>query len=172
MTLSTATISTCGKYRYWLERVWSEAPPQVFIMLNPSTADANEDDPTIRRCIEFAKREGAGGLIVVNLFAYRATDPKELNNPCVDIMTGNAFGQEGDTENTESIGMALLAAQLAEMPVICAWGSNKNAPKMADRIKARAKDFAVDLVCFRINKDGQPKHPLYVKGDTPLIKFE
>jgi hypothetical protein len=61
LTASNATISPCGKYRYWLERKWGPGTPQVFVMLNPSTADASEDDPTIRRCMGFARREGAGG---------------------------------------------------------------------------------------------------------------
>ncbi|MFZ1744765.1 MAG: DUF1643 domain-containing protein [Nitrospirales bacterium] len=168
--LSEATISPCGKYRYWLERKWSAAPPLVFIMLNPSTADASVDDPTIRRCCHFAKREGAGGLIVVNLFAYRATDPKELDG--ADIMAGNAVGKYAGSENTQNIGMAMLAAMINGRPVVCAWGSSKHAPKMADRIKARAKDFEIGLVCFKINKDGQPKHPLYVSGEAPLITYE
>lgn len=74
-----AIISGCGKYRYSLWRTWDKKLPKVmFIMLNPSTADAYEDDPTIRRCINFAKSWGYGGIVVGNLFAYRATNPKKL----------------------------------------------------------------------------------------------
>lgn len=162
---SSANISDCGKYRYWLERKWSKAAPQVFIMLNPSTADASLDDPTITRCTNFSKREGAGGLIVVNLFALRATDPKQLD--LVDRMAGNGVGEE----NTKAIGEALLCAAMFSRPAICAWGSNKWAGLMSGRIVQRAKDIGADLMAFKINKDGQPKHPLYVASAQPLISF-
>ena len=77
--IRTAVIDKTEKYRYSLLREWDDTRHKcLFIMLNPSTADASRDDPTIRRCIAFAKREGCGGLHVVNLFAYRATDPVEL----------------------------------------------------------------------------------------------
>lgn len=75
-----ALISPCEKYRYWLLRGWDPALPAVlWVMLNPSTADATKDDATIRRCIKFSRRWGFGTMIVANLFAYRATDPKELH---------------------------------------------------------------------------------------------
>jgi len=73
-----AVISPCGLYRYSLTRTWSAALPLPFVMLNPSTADADIDDPTIRRCMAFARREHAGGIIVANVFAYRATSPADL----------------------------------------------------------------------------------------------
>ena len=78
LTHSTAVISQDGLYRYHLERRWSDAPFLTFVMLNPSTADAEIDDPTIRRCVGFSKREGAGGIAVVNLYAFRATSPADL----------------------------------------------------------------------------------------------
>ena len=75
-----ATISDCGKYRYWLTRIWNDSKLKIlWIMLNPSTADENEDDPTIRRCIGFAKQWGYGGICVANLYAYRATDKTALS---------------------------------------------------------------------------------------------
>ena len=79
LTEAGALLSSCGTYRYRLWRYWhTEREPLIFIMLNPSTADAMQDDPTIRKCIGFAKRLGFGGIEVVNLFAYRATDPRDL----------------------------------------------------------------------------------------------
>jgi hypothetical protein len=73
-----ATLSDCGRYRYRLWRRWADGPTVLFVMLNPSTADADVDDPTIRRCIGFARSWGAGALEVVNLYAWRATQPAEL----------------------------------------------------------------------------------------------
>ncbi|MCY0094717.1 DUF1643 domain-containing protein [Hoeflea ulvae] len=160
-TKSDATISPCGSYRYWLERRWGHEPPQTFIMLNPSTADAAVDDRTIGRCIEFSKREGAGGLIVVNLFALRATNPKELDGHIDPV----------GPDNAKNIGIALIAAAAQNIPVICGWGGNKDAPKQALRLKARAKDFGVRLVALHVNHDGSPKHPLYINGEAPLIDF-
>ena len=85
-----ATISECGLYRYSLTRVWDDVLPMcIFVMLNPSTADADIDDPTIRRCINFAKREGCGSLMVVNLFAYRATSPADMKAAVDPIGSGN-----------------------------------------------------------------------------------
>jgi len=153
-----ATISHCGNYRYWLERKWDERHPQVFIMLNPSTADANEDDRTIRRCINFAKRENAGGIIVVNLFAYRATNPKYLSS-CIDPV---------GAENISNIRTALLYGKVTERSIICAWGANKLSKPEAEKVKRRAKDIGVKLVCFDFNADLSPKHPLYVTSNTQL----
>lgn len=158
---SSATISPCGAYRYWLERRWGAAPPQVFVMLNPSTADDTVDDRTIGRCIEFSKRESAGGLIVVNLFALRATDPKELNGHADPV----------GPDNAKSVGMALIAAGVYKRPVICGWGGNKNAKDQAKRLFARARDLDVKLMALHVNDDGSPKHPLYIKGNAPLISF-
>lgn len=159
MIKKSAVISPCGLYRYRLERRWGDAPPQTFIMLNPSTADADIDDPTIRRCIEFAKREGAGGLVVVNLFALRATDPKELINHPDPVGPDNAY----------EIGLALVGAAAIGKPVICGWGSNKNAQPQANRLMARAHDIGAQLCALHINADGSPKHPLYIKSSAPLI---
>lgn len=161
LTRSSATISECGTYRYWLERQWSNEPPQVFVMLNPSTADANQDDPTIRRCISFSKREKAGGLIVVNLFAFRATNPRELKT--ADDPVGK--------ENARSIGEALILSAAAGRPAICAWGANKLAIPQADRLKRRARDATAKLVALRLTKSGAPEHPLYLPADTPLVEL-
>lgn len=161
-TKGSATISACGQYRYWLERKWGKAAPQVFVMLNPSTADADADDQTIRRCIGFAKREDAGGLIVVNLFGLRSTDPKAL------ISHADAIGPD----NAENIGLALLSAAISGRPVICAWGAHSFATTQAGRLPRRASDFGAELTCLGATKEGHPRHPLYVRGDAPLIRWE
>ena len=108
----TAEFSACGRYRYWLERRWSADSPAVFVMLNPSTADAKIDDPTIRRCMGFAKREGHGGLVVVNLFGWRSSDPRQL------VLADDPVGPG----NTRAIGEALLMGATTSGRVICAWG--------------------------------------------------
>lgn len=161
ITQSDAITSPCGAYRYWLERRWSNAPPQTFVMLNPSTADATKDDRTVVRCIEFSKREGAGGLIVVNLFALKATKPKDL------VGHPDPIGPD----NFQHIGTALTAAAAQDRPVICGWGGNKNAPDQAARLEARAHDTGAQLLALHINGNGSPRHPLYVNGNTPLISY-
>ncbi len=163
LTTSDATLSECGQYRYALERRWNfaEFNPQVFVMLNPSTANANEDDPTIRRCIGFAKREGAGGILVVNLFAFRATDPKEM------MAASNPIGPR----NVEEIGLALISAKVTGRPVICAWGANQLAPPQVEILKRRARDIGAKLMCLGMTKSGAPKHPLYISKDAPLVAY-
>ncbi|WP_395623384.1 DUF1643 domain-containing protein [Sphingomonas daechungensis] len=153
-----AKISPCCRYRYTLTRRWGEGFTQVFCMLNPSTADAELDDPTIRRCIGFAKREGAGGLHVVNLFAFRATDPTDIP----DHIT--AFGPE----NYEALAEAGAISAMTGKPIILGWGNHGGrygADKTAIEIFRSA---GAPMAFFTWTKEGQPKHPLYVKGDTVL----
>lgn len=160
LTRKTASISSCGQYRYRLTRFWGgDKFPLTFVMLNPSTADANIDDPTIRRCVGFAKREGFAGLVVVNLYAYRATDPEALKG------VNDPFGVGNENALTE----ALIGA--VGNPVICAWGTKgtlhggyKSFLNLASRLK-------VPLSCLGATKDGHPKHPLYLKADQPIVPY-
>lgn len=156
-----AKISDCGRYRYWLSREWGPGPLLTFVMLNPSTADAEIDDPTIRRCIGFAKREGADGCAVVNLFAWRATDPIEL------VRAEDPIGPE----NAEEIGRALLSAAVSRLPLVCAWGSTSGAGMQGYKLKQRAEDCSARLVCLGRTLNGSPKHPLYVRADQPFEAF-
>lgn len=158
LTKSGAVISDCGKYRYRLTREWGIGPSCVFIMLNPSTADAFEDDPTIRRCIGFAKREGCGSLTVVNLMAFRSTDPSKLPPD------NEALGPD----NTYHV---FDAATKSTGPVIAAWGSNKSALRYAGRIILGLSERGVKLSCLKKTKEGFPGHPLYIKADAPLSPF-
>lgn len=106
----TATISDCGKYRYNLTREWDDSLPRLlFVMLNPSTADDEVDDPTIRRCISRAKGNSFGSVEVVNLFAYRATNPDELKR------TEDPVGPENDKHIIEAVNRAHT--------IIIAWGT-------------------------------------------------
>jgi hypothetical protein len=158
---ATATISPCGKYRYDLTRTWDvEQPTVVFCMLNPSTADGDKDDPTIRRCVAYAKAWGYGRLVVVNLFAYRATDPDELKS---------APDQVGP-ENDEYIRRHATGSV-----VVAAWGANVLKPTSGSLRPrsihvARLIDEVGDIRCLGLTRDGQPKHPLYLKRDAmPLL---
>ena len=149
-----ATFSDCRKYRYALSRTWDGKKKTVlFIGLNPSTADENIDDPTIRRCINYAQNWGYGSLLMVNLFAYRATIPTELKN------VKNPIGNDNDLHITELLKKADLA--------VAAWG---NEGSLLNRDKD-VKKIIPKLMCLKINKSGQPAHPLYQKKDLKLIKY-
>lgn len=157
--LKKANISECGKYRYSLERHWGSGDRIVaFIGLNPSVADAKIDDPTIRRCINFAKSWGYDGLIMLNLFAYRSTNPKNL----LDKETHYIFGPENE---------ATLRQLLPKVDaVICAWGSHKTVGSLTPKLLL--KQFGAEhFKCLGLTKSGAPRHPLYVKGDTTPIDF-
>lgn len=156
----SAVISECGKYRYVLRRslgsIFRWYKPFLFVMLNPSTADASEDDPTIRRCIDFAKREGYTHLNVVNLFALRSTDPKELR------YHDDPVGPENDRYIEEEIRQHSYGA------VCAAWGAHAFA-------KERAEWFLSNyapVFCLGQTQDGMPKHPLYLRKDTPLVELD
>ena len=154
----SAVISDCRRYRYLLERYWADAPALPFVMLNPSTADAEVDDSTIRRCMAFAKREGGGGIIVANLYAYRATDPASL------WARSDPYGPENDHYLTD---VARFAAQTG-VPLVCAWGTHggRNNRPIVLMQQAGAK-----LACLGRTKDGHPRHPLYVRGDQRLEAY-
>lgn len=149
---SSAIVSDDGRFRYALTRDWGDGPRAVFIMLNPSTADAEEDDPTIRRCISFAKREGCGSLRVENLFAFRATNP--------DQMFAHAHTAVGGTDRY--IREAVTDAGTG--PVIAAWGGDKRAAPRAHHVLGMLFDIGRGMKCLGKTKAGAPRHPLYVKG--------
>ena len=151
-----AVISDCKKYRYSLFRKWEEGPTVLFVMLNPSTADANIDDPTIRRCIQFAKDNGFGSLYVGNLYAYRATNPKEI----MKLGFMDATGED----NEKHLNQMLSVCE----KVIVAWGSHgaKGTFQMNQTLRGK------DLWCLGKNKSGSPKHPLYLAKSTELQSWE
>jgi hypothetical protein len=143
----------------WLNA--SEAPARssvkrvVFAMLNPSTADAFVLDPTIKRCIAFARGWGADVLQVVNAFALRSTDPKELYKW--------SFGLRGDDqENNEQIVMASTGA----MRVVAGWGKHGALDRRGEIVRSMLAGQGVRLYHLGLNRDGSPKHPLYLKGGT------
>lgn len=155
----SAIISDCGQYRYTLHRTL-ESPlrwvkPCLFIMLNPSTADAELDDPTIRRCISFAKREGCTELTVVNLFALRSTNPEYL------LTAQDPVGPDNDQYIKEQVEKHQNGL------IIAAWGSHKSISKRVSQVIPLLNN----AYCLGTNKDGTPKHPLYLASLTPLIRY-
>lgn len=155
----SAVVSSDKRYRYTLTRRWDSGPIAAFVMLNPSTADMHVDDPTIRRCVRFAQREKCGQLIVVNLFAWRATNPK--------ILPGifDPVGYENDSWLNGVFRYEAVAV------VIAAWGASAFARKRADEVCEMAKAADRSLHCLGRTKGGAPRHPLYVRADVPLEKF-
>lgn len=164
LTTEKAVISDCGLYRYWLSRELrntGEIKPVVFIMLNPSTADANNDDPTIRRCIDYARRWGGSHLIVVNLFAFRATQPALL----FDEKTIDPVGQL----NNEAIHIACYYAHENNGLIVAAWGEHGGFMGRDQEVIGRIEQFKP--FCIKLNKSGSPAHPLYQKKDAKLIEL-
>ena len=149
-----ATFSDCQKYRYALSRTWNGKKKTIlFIGLNPSTANEKIDDPTIRRCINYAQNWGYGSLLMVNLFAYRATMPSELKN------VKNPIGNDNDLHSIQLSKKADIAV---------AAGGNEGSLLSRDK---EVKKILPNLMCLKINKSGQPSHPLYQKKDLKLIKY-
>lgn len=158
----SAFISDCGLYRYGLERRWDRGAQMLpIIMLNPSTADADLDDPTIRRCMSFARREGFGGIAVGNLFAFRATSPEAM------ISAADPFGPLGSMAVEE----LLSGAASAGVPVLAAWGAHGAHRGRAKMVMHSAKGYGAKLVCLGTTKAGHPRHPLYVRADQPFVPF-
>lgn len=153
-----AVISECGKYRYLLRRVWDHAKPRaLLIMLNPSTADARQDDATIRSCVRLLTGLGYGSLEVVNVFAWRATDPDEL------LQLADPVGPQNET--------IIESAIVRSDAVVCAWGANIMAQRKADYVRSMVTRRRPAAYCFGKTKHGFPKHPLYIKSGTPLENF-
>ena len=168
----TAELSACGTYRYRLGRImvetdvpftragmaWYSPTTRVmaFVMLNPSTADAYADDPTIKRDMGFALRDGYDEICVMNLFAGRATNPDDL------------FKMADPEGPYNSEHWKALKASSAK--IICAWGADKRAvtqsKKFLDVMRGR------DMYCLGLSKDGHPRHPLYLRADTPVQPFQ
>lgn len=124
-------------------------------MLNPSTADANADDPTIRRCKRFAEDLGYTGLIVVNLYAFRATNPKAL------IFAEDPVGPDNDT---------YIKALCAHRDVICAWGANAGTDRVSAVVQL-LKSVNASMYHLGLTKGGMPKHPLYISANQTMIKW-
>lgn len=153
-----AVMSVDLRYRFELTREWNPDLPRLgFVMLNPSTASALVDDPTIRRCMGFADRNGFGSIMVRNLYAFRATQPAEVFKlPMRERMGGNERYLAKITEELE--------------PTVCAWGVLGGAPgKEVARQLTQAGSRLFHL--GGLTNDGHPRHPLYLRGDAPLNRW-
>jgi hypothetical protein len=152
-----AVFDESGRYRYTLWRAWSDDYPRiVFVLLNPSTADEWRNDPTIRRCVGFARAWRFGSVEVVNLFAYRATDAREL------LKVDDPVGKENDRFLVQAVERCST--------VVVGWGDN-GALLGSDQQVMRLLAGRRDVYCLGVTKSGQPRHPLYVRGDTKLVLF-
>lgn len=151
-----AVLSADGLYRYELFRVWDQAlPVVVWIMLNPSTADHEADDPTIRKCVKFAKAWGYGGIRVVNLFALRATDP--------DLLKPAGYPKAVGEHNDQYLAEACRDAAL----IVAAWGQKGKLWGRAASVRFKLGTQGVKLHALKVAKDGfTPHHPLYLKDDS------
>lgn len=146
----SAVFSPCRTWRYCLERVWDPALPRAaFILLNPSTADETKDDPTIRRCIGFAKAWGMGGLVLGNAFALRSTDPFVLRDHADPI------GPDNDQHLAE-------LAKGAET-VVCGWGAHGVLNERDRRVCEIIEAAGAQPMALKRTFGGQPGHPLYLK---------
>lgn len=160
---SGADLSPCGRYRYRLWRIWDHGRELCcWIMLNPSTADADEDDPTIRKCRGFAIRWGFGGMVVVNLFGFRATKPAALK--CV----GDPVGSDNDDFLFREA--RVIPSSNPWPDVIAAWGTKGGS--RAQEVLGRLGELGVRLHALRLTKDGHPEHPLYVPYSVTPVRLE
>lgn len=153
----SALLCGCGRHRYRLSRCWDASLPTVCsVMLNPSTADAFQDDPTIRRCIGFARAWGYGELQVVNLYSLRTPSPAALKK---------AAPRNGPDHDAHLFEAAATAAR-----VVVAWGNHGTRARVA-AVLPRLRAAAGQVLCLGQTKTGAPRHPLYVPAVTQLVEY-
>lgn len=150
-----AILSDDQLYRYSLTRKWGEGKKVLFIGLNPSTADAYIDDPTVIRCIGFAQTWGYEGIEIVNLFAYRATDPSGMR------ASSDPIGPMND--------QYIIKAAKKCAKIIACWGGKGNLLNREHQVKELLGKY--QLYALKINNDNSPAHPLYQRADTIPIIF-
>lgn len=157
-TTSGAEFSECQRYRYRLWRTWdSDKAPLVMVMLNPSIADAGQNDPTVERCQRRAVAMRFGGLQVVNIFSLVSTDPGALYE------TEDPIGPRNNAAILEAVKDAGM--------VLCAWGTHGAHEGRAREVVEMLRNAGVTPHCLGLNADGSPKHPLYVGYDVKPQPF-
>lgn len=154
-----ATFSPCRLYRYSLHRQWYDGKPYCcFIGLNPSTADETHDDPTVRRCIDYARTWDFGGLIMLNLFAFRATNPDTMK------VQADPIGPDNDRNIRNFCRQSRL--------VIAAWGNDGAYRRRGEHVYKMLNSDGIDLHYLRLTQSKQPGHPLYLPRTLQPIKWE
>lgn len=161
VTRRWAVFSPCRKFRYVLNISWDATKPQlVFFMLNPSTADAMKNDPTVERCQRRAQAMGFGSVVIINLFAYRATNPKDM------LAADDPIGRRND----DWIEQILTRTAMTRGEVICAWGTMGGHRGRDAAMVAMLDRCGPTVKVLDLTKDGHPKHPLYVSYNiTPTL---
>lgn len=156
---SVAIYSDCEKYRYCLTRIWDDTGKRaVFVMLNPSTATEIENDPTVERCERRSRALGFGGFKVCNIFAYRATDPKDMR------AQKNPIGRSNDKIILDAVNWADY--------IICAWGTHGAYLGRGQVVEALLRVQEKPLLHLGLSKQGHPKHPLYISYSQQLELWE
>ncbi len=157
-TPAGATFSSCRRWRWLLWRRWDDARPLAnFLMLNPSTADETQLDPTCTRARGYAERWGYGGLVVTNVFAWRATDPSDMK------AQPDPVGRDNDA--------AIVQAAKACGIVVCAWGNHGAHEERSAKVIALLRKAKVPLFALRVNGGGEPAHPLYLPKNLPATPW-
>lgn len=168
--IGEAVFSADRKYRYWLTRELEygfnadKSDTVTFLMLNPSTADEMQDDPTIRRCIGFARSWGYEQLIIANIFGLRSTDPQGIYDD------DNPIDHCGGYTNNKYIRLAARKSDL----VVCAWGNHGavgGRGYFVEKMLRGDTSISCDIKCLGVNATGHPKHPLYLRSDSTLQEF-
>ena len=155
-----AELSACGRYRYFLTRSWDLSFPYlIFIMLNPSTADALSDDPTLTRCVTRARRLGYGGVTPLNLFAFRATQPEDM------LAAEDPVGPKNDEWLERFIHVR------PRPDVVCAWGVYGDHLSRDKEVLSILAAHRIQPKILKLNADGSPGHPLYVPYSQPLMSW-
>lgn len=149
---SEALHSDCGLYRYLLTRRWGQGGTLLYVMLNPSTADERQNDPTIERCERRARAMGFGSFKVANLFGWKATLPKDLKR------AADPIGQHNDE-------VLLNAATHADL-ILCGWGTHGAHLGRGEAVRGKLAAANLPLWSLGLTKDGHPRHPLYISYAT------
>ena len=151
LTESGARFSRCRRWRYLLWRCWDPKKPLAnFLMLNPSTADELKLDPSCTRARNYVEQWGFGGLLITNIFGWRATDPGDMRAARDPVGRGN--------------DQAILEAARAARLVVCAWGNHGEHRERAANVLHLLRTNAIELTYLQMNGSGHPAHPLYLSG--------